>query len=137
MANDVNVFTGIGRMTRDAELKTIGNTSLCNFGIAVNKSFVSNGEKKEKVNFFECQVWGKLADILKQYGGKGKQICINGQLEQSTWDGQDGKKMSKVIIRVENFQLLGGKSQEAASEIASDMHEQAAVDYSQEPDDIF
>ena len=137
MANDLNVTTQIGRMTKNAELKTVGSSSVCNFSIAVNESYVSNGERKELVNYFECQAWGKLGDIINQYGGKGKQVCVNGKLKQQTWDGQDGKKMSKVIIRVENFQLLGGKSQEASQEIASDMHEQAAVDYSQAPDDIF
>lgn len=137
MANDLNAVTQIGRLTRDPELKTVNSTSLCNFSIANNQSFTSNGERKEKVNYFECVVWGKQAEIFKQYATKGKQIAVTGRLEQQTWDGQDGKRASKIVIRVENFQLLGGKSQESSQEIASDMHEQSTVDYSQAPDDIF
>ena len=110
MANDLNSITLIGRMVRDADCKQVGNSNIANFSIANGRSYMSNGEKKEETNFFECQVWGKLADVIGQYGGKGKQIAIEGRLKQETWDGQDGKKMSKVKIVVENFQLLGGKS---------------------------
>ena len=111
MANDLNRVTLIGRMVRDADCKQVGNSNIANFSIANGRSYMSNGEKKEETNFFECQVWGKLADVIGQYGGKGKQIAIEGRLKQETWDGQDGKKMSKVKIVVENFQLLGGKSE--------------------------
>ncbi len=34
---------------------------------------------------------------------------VEGKLKQSTWDTPEGGKRSKVSIRVENFQLLGGK----------------------------
>ena len=110
MANDLNNVILIGRLTRDPEFKTVGQTSLANFSIANNRSYMDNGTRKDAVNYFECIVWGKLAEILKQYGGKGKQIMVEGRLEQNIWDGQDGKKQSKIRIRVENFQLLGGRT---------------------------
>jgi single-strand DNA-binding protein len=115
MANDINNVILIGRMTRDPEYKTVGQTSLANFSIANNRSYTDNGTRKDIVNYFDCVVWGKLAEILKQYGGKGKQLMVEGRLEQSVWDGQDGKKQSKVRIRVESFQLLGGKSNSPTS----------------------
>ena len=92
MANDLNNVILIGRLTRDPEFKTVGQTSLANFSIANNRSYMDNGTRKDAVNYFECIVWGKLAEILKQYGGKGKQIMVEGRLEQNIWDGQDGKK---------------------------------------------
>lgn len=110
MANDLNNVILIGRITRDPEFKTVGQTSLANFSLANNRSYMDNGTRKDVVNFFDCVVWGKLSEILKQYAGKGKQIMVEGRLEQSTWDGQDGKKLSKIRIRVENFQLLGGRT---------------------------
>ena len=91
MANDTNKVILIGRLTRDPELKTIGETSVAKFSLAVGSSYKKGNEKVEETSFFECEVWGKLADVLGQYATK-------------------GKKASKVKIRVENFQLLGGKS---------------------------
>lgn len=108
MANDLNRVTLIGRLTRDPEIKTLSNTSVCNFSIANNRVYTANGEKREETHFFDCEVWGKLAEVLKQYATKGKQIAIEGSLQQQVWDAPDGKKNSKIKIRVENFQLLGG-----------------------------
>lgn len=115
MANDLNNVILIGRMTKDPEFKTVGQTSLANFSLANNRSYMDNGTRKDVVNYFDCVVWGKLAEVLKQYAGKGKQIMVEGRLEQSTWDGQDGKKLSKVRIKVENFQLLGGRTSSESS----------------------
>lgn len=110
MANDLNRVTLIGRLTRDPEVKSISGTSVANFTLATNRTYTVNGEKREETHFFDCDIWGKLADILKQYANKGKQIAIEGRLQQSVWDAPDGKKNSKVRIRVENFQLLGGNA---------------------------
>ena len=122
MATDLNHVVLIGRLTRDPEFKQINQTSLVNFSIANNRTYVVNNEKKEEVSFFECSVWGKLADVVKQYATKGTQIMVQGRLEQDTWDSPEGKKMSKVRIRVENFQFLGGKSSSSSSDSSNDSH---------------
>lgn len=114
MANDLNKVVLIGRLTRDPELKQIGETTVGKFSLAVGSSYKKGNEKVDETSFFDCEIWGKLADVLGQYATKGKQIAIEGKLKQDTWDTQDGKKASKVKIRVENFQLLGGKSGQAA-----------------------
>jgi len=116
LANDINRVNLIGRLTRDPEFKTINQSSVVNFSIANNRVYVSNGEKKEETNFFDCVAWGKLAEIFKQYANKGKQIAIEGRLQQSVWDTPDGKKASKVRIVVENMQLLGSSSVASANE---------------------
>ena len=121
MANDLNKVILIGRLTRDPELKTIGETSVAKFSLAVGSSYKKGNEKVDETSFFECEVWGKLADVLGQYATKGKQIAIEGKLKQETWSSQDGKKASKVKIRVENFQLLGGKSE--ASNVPNSIEE--------------
>ncbi|ABJ75798.1 MULTISPECIES: single-stranded DNA-binding protein [Leptospira] len=109
MANDINRVTLVGRLTRDPEFKSINGTSLVNFSLANGRTYVSNGEKREESHFFDCEVWGKPADIIQQYCKKGKQIAIEGRLKQDTWETPEGKKASRIRIVVENFQLLGSK----------------------------
>ncbi|AKH77585.1 single-stranded DNA-binding protein [Leptospira interrogans] len=109
MANDINRVTLVGRFTRDPEFKSINGTSLVNFSLANGRTYVSNGEKREESHFFDCEVWGKPADIIQQYCKKGKQIAIEGRLKQDTWETPEGKKASRIRIVVENFQLLGSK----------------------------
>lgn len=81
-----------------------------NFGVANNRVYVVNGEKREETHYFDCEAWGKLADIIRQYANKGKQVMIEGRLKYDSWDGQDGKKQSRIRIVVENLQLLGTAS---------------------------
>ena len=110
MANDLNQVFLIGRLTRDPEFKTINSYSLVNFSLACGRSYnASNGDKREESHFFDCEAWGKLAEIISKYTQKGKQIAVQGRLKQDTWDTPDGKKASRIRIVVENIQLIGGR----------------------------
>jgi single-strand DNA-binding protein len=86
---------------------TNNGTALGKFGIAVNKEFVSNGEKVKEVSFFDITQWGKGAEVLAQYLKKGKQVLIEGELKQDRWE-KDGKTISKVCVTAKSIQLLGG-----------------------------
>ncbi|UTC65988.1 MULTISPECIES: single-stranded DNA-binding protein [unclassified Treponema] len=109
---DLNTLTIIGRLTRDGELAyTTGGTARLNLSIAVNRSQKSGGEWSDKVSFFDVTVWGKTAENISPYLGKGKQIAVQGYLEQQRWE-KDGQKYSKVCIIANQVQLLGGKNAE-------------------------
>ncbi len=107
MANDLNKVFLIGRLTRDPEYKSIGENAVVNFAIANNRSYLVNREKRDEVYYFECEAWGKLAEILRQYAKKGKQVMVEGRLKYESWEGADGKKNSRIRITAENVQLLG------------------------------
>ena len=105
---DVNSVVIVGRLTRDAELKyTAGGTAVSKLGIAVNKRVKKGDEWTEQASFFDVTLWGKMAEGLNQYLVKGKQIAIEGELEQERWE-KDGQTHSKVTITASNVQLLGG-----------------------------
>ncbi len=140
MATDLNTVFLVGRLTKDPEFKIVNNSSVVNFSIANNRTYMQNGVKKEEVNYFECVAWGKLADIIKQYTSKGKQVAIEGRLRQETWDTSDGKKASKVRIYINNLQLLGSMGASVPSETPTSS-EYAETSYENipevEPEDIF
>ena len=64
-------------------------------------------EWKEEASFFDVTLWGKMAEGLNTYLVKGKQIAVEGELEQERWE-KDGQNHSKVTITASNIQLLGG-----------------------------
>lgn len=109
---DLNTLTIIGRLTRDVSgndlAYTAGGTARLNLSIAVNRSQKSGGEWSDKASFFDVTVWGKTAENISPYLGKGKQIAIQGYLDQQRWE-RDGQKYSKVCIIADQVQLLGGK----------------------------
>ena len=108
---DLNHVIEIGRLTRDISDRdfayTTGGTARLNLSIAVNRSEKRGGEWANKVSFFDVTVWGKTAENIKPYMHKGKQIAVDGYLDQQRWE-KDGQKFSKVIIIADNVQLLGG-----------------------------
>lgn len=118
--SDMNVCTFIGRVTRDAELSQVGakNTSLVKWGIANNTGF----GQYEHTQFFNCQIWGKQGESIKQYLTKGKQICVTGQLEDTSWEGGDGAKHQQWTLTVSQVSLLADSknTQQQVSEAAGD-----------------
>ena len=114
---DLNHVIEIGRLTRDISERdfgyTKGGTARLNLNIAVNRSEKRGGEWADKVSFFAVTVWGKTAENIKPYMHKGKQIAVNGYLDQQRWE-KDGQKFSKVVIVANTVQLLGGNENNAA-----------------------
>jgi single-strand DNA-binding protein len=105
---DLNHVVLIGRLTRDAELKSISNgQAVCKFSIAVNRRRKNGDQWEDEPNFFDIVVWGRQGESLHQYLVKGKMVGVDGELRQDRWQ-QDGQNRSKVEIVANYLQLLGG-----------------------------
>ena len=107
--NSVNI---IGTMTRDLELKYLpSGVAVGSFAIAVNQDYKDKqGQKVEKTSFFDVKVIGKQSEIISQYFSKGSRIGITGELEQETWQDNQGQNRSKVVIKLEQFSFIDKKS---------------------------
>lgn len=100
---DINIVIMTGRITREPEIKYFDSGSnKTSFSIATNKW--NSKDKTEVAQFFNCEVWGKQATFLAEYGQKGNQITIQGTLENSNYE-VDGVKKTRTFIKVENFTL--------------------------------
>lgn len=106
---DLNEFAMIGRLTRDAEVRTFDNGgSVIRLSVANSYTTKRNGEWVDETSFFEIRHNCKSAGIVP-FLIKGTQIAIKGCFRQERWE-KDGKKNSKVYFQAETIQLLGGKS---------------------------
>lgn len=104
----------IGNMTRDPESRIVGekNTAVTTFGLAVNDGY---GDRK-KTYFFDVECWGKTAENMSAYGGKGKQIVLEGSLKVDTWqDKESGQNRSKVMVKAEKVSFVGPKKDDASA----------------------
>jgi single-strand DNA-binding protein len=110
MARGIARVTLVGNLTRDPELRQLpSGTPVCQLGVAVNSSFKdSSGEWVEKPNFFDVTVWGTQGENCARYLSKGRQVAIDGRLEQRSWEAQDGGRRSKVEIIADTVMFLGG-----------------------------
>lgn len=110
MAQDINSWTGTGRLTRDADLTyTQKQTAILKFSIASNRYKGGDGVDKEAVSFIDCQVWGKQATALSPYLKKGSQVGVTGELIQERWTDKEQKIRQKFTINASKILLIGKK----------------------------
>ena len=101
----------IGNLTRDPELRfTPTGTAVCTFGIATNRVYISDGEKKEEVDFHRLVSWNKLAELCNQLLKKGNRVFISGRLQNRSWEDQSGQTKQITEIVVEDMILLTSKN---------------------------
>lgn len=104
-------FIGIGNITRNLELKyTTTNKAILETNIAIKRGFT------DETDFINIQVWGKQAENLAKYCGKGSKIAIEGELRIDSFDGRDGKKVYKTYILVGSVEFLDTKKKENKAE---------------------
>lgn len=100
----------MGNLTRDPEVRyTPQGTSVCNFGIAVNRKFKQGDEMKEEVTFINIVVFGKQADSCGKYLNKGNPVLIEGRLQEQRWETEDGQKRSKHEVVAQQVRFLSKK----------------------------
>lgn len=112
MAN-LNKVMLIGRLTNNAEVSTFSWGRIANFTIAVNNRRKNNdtGQWEEEPSFIDAKMFGrgqdgKNIDIFTQYIHKGNQVFVEGSLRQERWENNEGQKRSKLVLYVDNFQIL-------------------------------
>ena len=101
-----------GRLTKAAELKqTNSGKSVCSFTIAVDRS-----RDREKTDFIPIVAWGKTAEFVNQWFGKGDLITIVGRIEVRNYDDKNGNKRTATEIIAEEVLFGGSKSTGQGSE---------------------
>ncbi len=120
----------IGNLTRDPELRFIPNgTAVASFGLATNRTYMSDGERKEDVDFHKIVTWGKLAELCNQLLKKGAKVFISGRLQYREWQGQDGVKRRDAEVVLEDMVLITPKSSALSSgSSGEEVHEEIKVE---------
>jgi single-strand DNA-binding protein len=60
--------------------------------------------------------WDKLADLIKKYCKKGKEIAIVGRLQTGSYTDKDGQKRYTTDVIVEDMQLLSDPKDNSQSD---------------------
>jgi single-strand DNA-binding protein len=77
--------------------------------IAINDTYkAQDGTLKETVTYVDIEVWGRTAENCKQYLAKGRGIFVEGQLRLDQWETPQGEKKSRMKVRADRIQFLGG-----------------------------
>ena len=103
---------------------TQSGTAVASVTLATNRKWKSeSGELKEEVTFIDCTAFGKTAEIIGQYCRKGNPLLVEGRLRTESWDDKTtGAKRSKLVVIVENIQLMGGKNEASGQAAPAPAH---------------
>ncbi len=110
MSASLNKVLLMGNLTRDPEVKyTPKGTAVGDLAIAINDSYkAQDGTIKETVTYVDIEVWGRQAETCKQYLTKGRPVFVEGQLRLDQWETPQGEKKSRMKVRADRVQFLGG-----------------------------
>ena len=98
-----------GRLTRDPEIKTFGETSLTKISVAVDRAFKSNKENAQTVDFFDVDAFGKTGEFISKYFKKGQEIIVRGKMQLNSGTDKDGKTRVYPAIVCEEAGFAGSK----------------------------
>lgn len=106
---DMNTAVLVGRVGRDAEIRYFESGKVkANFSIAVNRWDPKT--KSEVADWFNIDVWDKLAEFAGEYVKKGVQVAVDGRIGQNKWtDKATGNERENFLIIANSIRLLGSK----------------------------
>ena len=85
----------VGNVTRDPELRfSQSGVAVTQFGVAYNKK---RGDEQE-AHFFDVVCFRELAENVAESVTKGMRVVVDGELQQRTWQTDDGQNRSKVEL---------------------------------------
>ena len=84
----LNTCTISGNLGKAAELRYTGTgLAVVTFSVAVNeRKRQQDGSYQDEANWFDCTMFGKRAEALQPYLGKGTKLALVGHLHKSTYE---------------------------------------------------
>lgn len=105
----------MGRLTREPEVRYSASDSglaIARFTLAVNRRFHKDGEPA--ADFISCVAFGKNAEFIEKYIGKGRQICICGRIQTGSYTNKDGQKVYTTEVVADEVEFADSKPTSAA-----------------------
>jgi len=103
---ELNKVFLVGNLTRDPESRHLpSGAQVCKLGLAVNRRYTSQGEKKEDTLFIDVETWQRTAELCAQYLRKGSMILVEGRLKMDQFQTQTGENRTKILVVAERVQF--------------------------------
>ena len=103
----MNHFVGIGRLTRDPEVRYTQSKACAKFTLAIDRR--KSGDGNQQADFIQCVAWEKTAEVISQYCTKGKKIAVEGRIQTRSYDANDGTKRYVTEVVVNSMEFCDSK----------------------------
>ncbi len=127
----INRVVLVGRLTKDPELRyTTNGVAVVSFNLAVNSSF-TNSQGEREADFISCVIWRKGAENFANFTHKGSLVGVDGRIQTSSYDNQQGQRIFRTDVILENFSLLEPKNQNGSTSSNNFSNQNSQSNYNQ------
>lgn len=114
MSEGLNRAILLGNLGADPELRMTNNgTAVLKMRLATSETYLDrNKQKQERTEWHSVVVWGKRAEALGKFLGKGDRLLIEGAIRTASYDDKDGQKRYRTEIVATNVVLSGGNKRD-------------------------
>jgi len=107
----VNKAIILGNLGADPEIRyTSGGQAVSDLRIATSRRWQNkDGGQQEDTQWHRVVVWGKQAEMCKEYLSKGRQVYIEGRIQTRSWDDKEGIKRYTTEIVAQTVQFVGSR----------------------------
>ena len=113
----MNKFEGVGRLTKEPEIKTTSKTTIANYTVAIDRRF-KEADGTRKADFINCVSFGKTAELLKNFFHKGSWIGVCGSVQTRSYQRQDGTTVYVTEIIADEVYFVGDKKSETTQSVS-------------------
>lgn len=112
----MNRWVGIGRLTKDADVRYTQNQSGENMAIARYTLAVDRRGKDAGADFISCVAFGKNAEFAEKYLHQGMKIGVSGRIQTGNYTNKDGQKVYTTDVVVEEQEFCESKKSDQQTE---------------------
>ena len=106
----MNSVVLVGRAGQDPEMKYFDSGKVkTSFSVAVNRW--DGKSKSEVTDWFNVELWDKVAEVAGEYVKKGKLVALEGRLQANKWTDAAGAQKERFIVNATNLRLLSGRNE--------------------------
>lgn len=107
--------------------KTTTGTLVCNFTLATHRRFTdSTGNRQIQTEWHNVVAWGKIAESVHNYVGKGDALLLEGELRTKNWDNQ-GTTMYRTEIHAKSVEFRPKRNGSSSSK-SNDEYQDPQID---------
>ena len=108
MARTINKVELLGRVGIEPEMRyTPGGTAVTKLRLATDR-YRRDGE--DATDWHDVVVWGKTAEAVNEYVGKGQRVYVAGRLVQNTWEADDGQRRHRTEVHASEVVFLDSRN---------------------------
>ena len=96
-------ITIYGNLGKEPQIKEFNGEKVAEFSIATTHK----SKAGEETIWFPCVVWGKKAEVIEKYVGKGSPLYVEGRLRQRSYTDKQGLERTYQEVVVADIQLMG------------------------------